>query len=77
MTDAQMLEALMKRASDSSYGGPSYQDYLHFDSVHLNDIIFNHDFARALFGEDNYDRLMQAVISPNPIKYMYEAVFGE
>lgn len=59
-------------------------------------LIFNHDFARALFGE--WPQLMkgvipnglksvtdiprwqyylqQAVVSDDPISYMYEAVFG-
>lgn len=64
-------------------------------------LLFNHDFARALFGEetillpkttyfldgrkDETDvwmvamdyRLQQAVISNDPIDYMYEAVFGD
>lgn len=56
--------------------------------------IFNHDFARALFGEEpcEFDSMMivmqsppvewiyhlqRAVISDNPMDYMYKAVFGE
>jgi hypothetical protein len=50
-------------------------------------VIFSHEFARALFGEGHHEddeyqpynwtyHLQQAVISDNPIKYMYEAVFN-
>ncbi len=57
----------------------------------FRDMLFDHDFARALFGEErrssrptgfgsyqewNY-QLMQAVISDNPILYMYNAVYGK
>jgi len=65
--------------------------------VDENSIIFNHAFARALFGEKlvdhqevdndgnawNFSTLayqyypMQAVISTDPISYMYKAVLGE
>lgn len=58
-------------------------------------ILFDHDFARALFGTEPcgeglvemddrmYDKplfqyhLQQAVIAPNPIDYLYKAVFKE
>lgn len=58
-----------------------------------SEILFNHDFARALFGEREtrsmnqafetitklgwQDRLQAAVISNNPVDYMYKAVFGD
>ena len=60
------------------------------DGICLYHIIFNHDFARALFGDkvihsvtrlEKYKKyelvLMQAVISDDPIDYMYKAVFGD
>lgn len=55
-------------------------------------LIFDHDFAKALFGEGDYyklndpkrtirklweHKLQQAVISKDPIDYLYGAVFGE
>lgn len=63
----------------------------------INTLIFNHDFARALFGEHTETmmvqnntlnvhqvidmdgwryHLQQAVVSKDPIDYMYEQVFG-
>lgn len=57
-------------------------------------LIFNHDFARALFGEREFYpdgeltlgalrnagfeyHLQQAVVSKDPMGYMYGAVFGQ
>lgn len=58
-------------------------------------ILFNHDFARALFGEEEdgtellngvygeqpkrrmHYHLQQAVISDDPVSYMYKEVFGD
>lgn len=112
MTNAQKLEALVRRAVENGWE-PN-------DRVHTADdflkvkrsewryagmkqiipwLIFNHDFARALFGEtkplENGEyppevvlykgkpvwhpwsrHLQQAVISEDPIDYMYQAVFG-
>lgn len=74
------------------------------EEIDVATVIFNHDFAKALFGEamftqyvDNIQgfpgkdardegtiemyiyeyHLQQAVISDNPIDYMYQAVFGD
>lgn len=83
---------------------PPFEDYIEFTSEHQKEyhesvyaVLFQHSFARALFGEDQLFReeheddpdipfvflglrwqyhIQQAVISPNPIAYMYEAVFG-
>lgn len=58
----------------------------------LEQLIFNHEFAKALFGDEpglgaipgyiddapNWQyHLMLAVVSDNPIDYMYQAVFGK
>ena len=71
-----------------------------YDVIESSKVIFNHDFAKALWGEyetledhctlmdspvEFYDfggpqwayHLMQAVISKDPIAYMYSTVFGE
>jgi hypothetical protein len=56
-------------------------------NVRTTELIFDHDFARALFGEDNNPdewpefwwqrQLQMAVIDKDPIDYLYEEVFGE
>jgi len=74
---------------------PIWEDYYHDKEW----AIFNHDFARALFGKGIINNskevlrqgdiieykdwpaawqhhLQQAVVSDDPISYMYEAVFG-
>lgn len=66
MSDAEKLEALVRRATDSGWKSP-WEEYHyplvytesgvwpHSDSEYftsIKDIIFNHDFARALFGDD-------------------------
>lgn len=115
MTQAEKLEALVRRAGGNGWLDvrPCLEQLAHTPDFGLVTfyplVIFNHDFARALFGEENthsqkpwsddysihgacdgdcyggahFDgpvfeyRLMHAVISNNPIDYMYEAVFGE
>lgn len=62
-----------------------------WDEDNWKKFIFSHDFARALFGEEMVAKkypmcehskpayqynLQQAVISDDPIDYMYKAVFG-
>jgi hypothetical protein len=109
LTDAQMLEALIQRnTADGWQPTPEMGIFINHGMTPANChcVIFNHDFARALFGNagmvlietgewitkkenDNHRNqwvigslscfqyhLQQAVISDNPIKYMYEAVFG-
>lgn len=114
LTQADKLDALMQKAVESGYEpedwvqGPQHlaQSLMHMDRV--NSVIFNHKFAKALFGEEdlelNYDKAlvnaqfklfsgtifssigtlpafqahtMLAVVSNDPIGYMYGAVFGE
>lgn len=129
MTDAQKLEALVRRAIDNGWPWvikpmpdaiicvmpadlkKESKGYLMRDLAWAPPFLYHHDFARALFGDDfdeskaqyipftgesehpddfadwygkaHYDgptyqyRLMMAVIAPNPIDYMYKAVFGE
>lgn len=58
-----------------------------FDNDNYLKFIFNHNFAKALFGEDSLIdhapgqlwryHLQQSVISKDPITYLYDAVFGE
>lgn len=78
----------------NKYGNPEYiskivlKDNIPNDIVYA--IIFNHDFAKALWGgeiqvvpADPYTRvnwkyhLQQMVIADDPIDYAYEAVFGK
>lgn len=100
MTQAEKLETLVRRAVENDFK-PRFFSWVPEDEKALvsywlkrdqyMSVIFNHDFARALFGKDMlnskgevvpnapgtwYPALMEAVISDNPIDYMYEAVFG-
>lgn len=121
MTQAEKLEALVRRAVEGGWTRHEklmkfledavLNDYhvLETDNdhqVHVFAIIYQHDFARALFGSEPFHilgvmgmaeqyrgeltniqevvsmtnseyHLQQAVISNDPIDYMYEAVFGE
>lgn len=99
MTQADKLEALVQRARSNGWDMAAYADWAQ-GATHLVHgtnwyaLTFNHDFARALFGEkpeyemdlyspDNYQlnlncwewHLQQAVISDDPIDYMYSVVF--
>lgn len=38
------------------------------DNVHVNALIFNHDFAKAIAGGDWTKFLCDLVVEPNPIK---------
>lgn len=49
--------------------------YKEFRTQSSSQIIFNHDFAKALFGEDWKIHIQKAVISEVPIDYLYKAVF--
>lgn len=116
MSDALKLEALVRRATENGWEGrrffvgssPENQAANHYEiwtHYSKNDFLFNHDFARALFGDEPspYGKvwqriepgkgveyavqngyvpawqyhLQQAVISEDPIGYMYKAVFDE
>lgn len=118
MTEAEKLEALIRKAVDGGFyefaggmfGKPEFvvlpEDRFGHIKVHVKDwpseyysaeaIIFNKDFTRALFGEEpeyemdlyrpegyqinlkNFEwHLQQAVISDDPIDYMYHAVFDQ
>lgn len=78
-----------------------FDDETEAGRMYIGEIIFNHDFAKALFGEESkwvvtsvahFDRsmtahnkivsnaehhLQQAVISEDPISYLYGVVFDE
>lgn len=101
MTQAEKLERLIQRAIDGGWEpedwvqGPQHLVQSLFQLDKVNTVIFNHEFARALFGEfpvfiadediakDTLGRvtmsglvewqhhLQSAVISPDPISYMY------
>lgn len=125
MTQAEKFEALVQRAINNGWTWQTFQgryfpDYLGertanhiaitMNDMRLNCLLFNHVFARALFGEqDAHDsdkpwnskylihgacdgdcyggahfsgpvfeyHLMHAVISKDPIDYMYKVVFGD
>lgn len=126
MTKAEKLEALIGKAIERGWTGSNLVDTEAFyllQGVGPYDVIFDHDFAKALFGgerytyhHDGYKRyekgdlvaskldpripaysaiedkdfwsggvtyepyeyyLQQAVISDDPIDYMYKAVFSE
>ncbi len=102
MTDAEKLEPLLRRAgimpsmpyNASDWPIKEYAEYAVRNGVEAA-ILYNHDFARALFGEEERDdcpacgydafycapiwqwHLSRAVVSDNPIDYIYEAVFGD
>ena len=106
MTQSEKLQKLIQKAIDGGFKGkgllspPSSQFIVDPREIPL--LIFNHDFARALFGEEpeygirRYSssageitrqdagmfipwklHLQQAVISDDPIGYMYDAAFSE
>lgn len=134
LTDGEMLEALVKKAIEAGWDdNPPLLQTLGYlprecnvveDSIEADDeravdcFLFNHDFARALFGEDLWHygykidmtidppktsgshwfaqstatgggmvshihlrafqyHLQQAVISDNPVRYLYNAVYGK
>lgn len=121
MTQAEKLEALVRKAAGQSWVYPGKEIGLDLDrDMRFSDnrmiwtgddwwswqeIIFNHGFARALFGDGPNcaycgfgphmmhprpciegsniwpylweHHLQQAVVSDDPIDYMYKAVFGE
>lgn len=66
MTDAEKLEALVRRAVESGYEDkPNFLTQKHIEAERRRvgwylqersptDILFNHDFARALFGDKQY-----------------------
>lgn len=116
MTDAQKLQALIRKASwfkatdswnvevinDRLFVGTETEWHTDEDfglAKHMyswQEIIFDKDFARALFDNSKYEccdystcegnrevplqwwqhKLQQAVISDNPIDYMYKEVFS-
>lgn len=104
-TQAEKLEALIRRANNNGYTSypSSWAEYEAWDiDKPYTTFIFNHDFARALFGEKpeygikRYGptpntitrqdagefvpwqfHLQQAVISDNPVDYMYKVVFDK
>lgn len=111
MTQAEKMEALVQRAIERGFKHWSFSNALPGKELDVAadggvseyDILFNHDFARALFGEDKIEvygglwtkgipkpttielhqvdaylhHLQQAVISKDPIDYMYKVVFNE
>lgn len=109
MTEAEKLEALIKKAVENGFVGveqsintpKSYAEHLLDWPFGEYDLIFRKDFARALFGEQGFGgeftgkypnphldkrggaqrgwqyHLQQAVISVDPIGYMYGVVFGD
>jgi hypothetical protein len=106
MTDAQKLEALITRAIEGGWDdvllnlevwSPHLrklvtESYEQFDERPIDAFLFNHKFAKALFGEERMPwiasdlrqhppvkwqfHLQQAVIADDPIDYMYGVVFG-
>jgi hypothetical protein len=101
MTNTEKLVLLVQRARSNGWDMTVYADWAQGTTslVHGTNwyqLIFNHDFARALFGDEDalvsnnsYGaghtgtgpawkmHLQQAVISDDPIDYMYSVVFDE
>ncbi|HEU5187927.1 MAG TPA: hypothetical protein VFT87_05510 [Candidatus Saccharimonadales bacterium] len=104
MTDAQKLEALVRRAKELGAESEALGAYYDLEGrgvsvdILARAILFDAPVARALFGEctdtmtvQNNSlnvkqvidmngwryHLQQAVISKDPIDYMYKAVFGD
>lgn len=106
MTQPEKLEALIERAIKCGFVGNRFfyhrgSKLKYYPDISVNDLIFNHDFAKSLWGEEKLSRddlhavkkegdifysvdlipvfqyrLQQAVISDEPIDYMYKEVFG-
>lgn len=118
MTQSEKLQALLIRANKNNFM-PSMDSYSFVDGkvefhkgeltnvMSYTELIFNHEFAKSLFGDRNFDAykddqaiteefeccdayscdlhcgerwkiyLRVAVISNDPIDYMYQAVFGD
>lgn len=99
MTPQQKLQYIITKAieggwsADDGYTPDNLAEYMLSDSLNnagypLETIIFNHDFAKSIWGEeymsggDYYDptlpafeyHLQQAVINPRPINYIYESI---
>lgn len=110
MTQSEKLKALVQKATDNGLVTPLFswisEDYqalldYWFTADNYKAIIFNHDFAKALLGDDTIYiadilesptegdagweerldsweyHLQQAVISPDPIDYLYKAAFKQ
>jgi len=98
VTDQQVLEACIQKAIEGGWkltGWETASDMARWHDEHGYDIaglIFNHNFAKALFGEEINDEeyrytsyeipmwqyhLQQMVISPNPIDYLRTWLEGE
>lgn len=89
MTDQQILEKAIKKATDGGWrlALPTrapitglLADY-HFEQQNWRNIIFNHDFAKALWGGMPINQfpllawefhLQQMVIADDPIRYLGE-----
>lgn len=93
--DKEILEKAIQKAIDGGFKENDYNQeiesvedvYYYFDdgrgNLSINDLIWRHDFAKGLWGEEwdislpakaNFPyykyHLMQMVISPNPIEYI-------
>lgn len=98
MTQSDKLQALIHKSGvelpwiGNAGPGDNIEDYCEYviQNNFENVIIFNHEFAKALFGKElvalKYpmcehskqawvQHLQQAVIAEDPIDYMYEVVF--
>lgn len=89
LTQDEKLEALVNKAFENGWHGSVVSPDIEFFPEHW---IFQHKFAKALFGEElgpwkKYAHcehrktawryfLQEAVISEDPIGYFYEMVFG-
>lgn len=66
--DRPILLRAIDKARANGWNGPSYEDYMHFDSIRLNDIIYSHDFAKALWnGTTNQSQFVEGVYDEQPI----------
>lgn len=93
MTNQQILEKAIKKALDNGWANSQeysihldHLDTLDHEYVDSSGLIFNHDFAKALWGEKNRGivkvpgdlyapllwqyHLQQMVIADDPIKYL-------
>lgn len=84
----EKLESLVQEAIENGWDSSTLPsgDYINSMDHHHEELIFNHDFAKALFGEGVSDfnntpmfeyQLMRAVVSPDPIDYMYDVIFNK
>lgn len=80
MSDAKTIEKAIQKAVDGGWQAPWGTGKWYPQEHSVNDIIFSHDFATALWGEQKafslergwQSHLQQMVVADDPIEYLRE-----